>query len=581
MPMNSVLLFLSSSLGQFLILLGGFFLLSVLAPAPVNHFFGVMESSLARFARHSTLAAWLLFLSVIAIRLAALPVLRTPVPGIHDEFSYLLMGDTFAHGRLANPPHSMWLSFETFHVNWFPTYSSKYPPAQGAILALGEILGHPWIGVLLSCAAMCAVIFWMLRAWMPPRWALLGACLAALKLGVASYWMNSYWGGAAGAIGGALVLGALGRILKRPRVRDSLLFAFGIAILANSRPYEGLLLSVPVAFVLLWWIAGNSKHTPKPSVRVNSVLLPILVVLALTAFAMGYYNYRLTGKALLTPYALNSRTYDATPLFFGGHPKPAIAYNNKQIADFYDGWERRSYGQPFKSALTFKLKSFRKEFLWAGAILLLPALPFLFRDRKMRLPITTLLIAIAGSSLVVWGYPHYIAPITCAIYGLIAQAIRHLRTMHGKTIRWGIALSRAVILLLVIDTISAAAHGECDPIGGACAGNLSRPIIDNFLQREPGHQLVLVRYATNHIVHNEWVYNAADVDNSKVVWARELDDAQNQKLLSYYRNRHIWVVEADPAFAVFDPKEALHFLKPYSSAAEYLKQSHDADAVTR
>ena len=153
----------------------------------------------------------------MAIRILLLPLLPVPTPGIHDEFSYLLMADTFAHGRLTNPPHPMWLSFETFHVNWFPTYSSMYPPAQGAALALGQVLGSPWIGVLISAAGMCAAVYWMLCAWIPVRWAFLGGVLTSLKLGLVSYWMNSYWGGAVAAIGGALVLGSVARLLKRAR----------------------------------------------------------------------------------------------------------------------------------------------------------------------------------------------------------------------------------------------------------------------------------------------------------------------------------------------------------------------------
>jgi hypothetical protein len=517
-------------------------------PGIGDAFFVRVEKTLSRFAKRKVLVVALTFVAVMALRLAVLPLLPVPIPGIHDEFSYLLMADTFAHGRLANPPHPMWVSFETFHVNWFPTYSSMYPPAQGFVLAIGQVLGHPWIGVLLSDAAMCAAILWMLQAWLPPRWALLGGAFAALNLGIASYWMNSYWGGAVAATGGALVLGALGRIRQRPTVARALWLGLGIAILANSRPYEGLLLSAPAAVWLLGWLVGKIRSRYSFPMRMRAVLAPLAIVLLLTFAFVGYYNWRLTGNAMVMPHVLNTRVYHSTPLFLWQHAKPELTYNNQQFEDFYNGWEREDYKTTWSDVIGVsaeKLARLGVELLWPGVFFLLPALPFAFRDRRIRLLVLAFAVCGAGVFLVIWSAPHYAAPLTCAIYVLLAQAVRHLRLVKWKSRPIGIALSRAVLVILTLETGINVGRRACDPMWWTCTGDPSRVYVQKQLEDLPGKHLLMVRYSEDHNIHDEWVYNGADIDGQRVVWARELTPEQNTKLFAYYQDRDVWLVEPD------------------------------------
>ena len=272
------------------------------------------------FAMRRFLAASSLSVVVFAATFLLSFAIPTPQPTIQDEFSNLLMADTFASGRLANPTHPLWIHFETVHVLSAPTYVSKYPPLPGLLLAFGQtVFKAPWIAVWLTMSLFCGVLCWALQGFLPPIWALLGAVIAALRIGIVSYWTQSYWGGTHAALAGALVIGALPRLLLNPSWRPAAIYACGLALLANGRPYEGVVLGIITAPVVLLACRRRAAHSGwKPLLR--QVLLPVVAVFAPTIIWMGYYNYRTTGDVLTPPYVLHESKYAVWSMFLFADP---------------------------------------------------------------------------------------------------------------------------------------------------------------------------------------------------------------------------------------------------------------------
>ena len=365
-----------------------------------------------------------------ALRLCLLPLFPVPQPFIHDEFSFLLAGDTFASGRITNPTHPMWRHFESFHITQYPTYMSMYFPVQGIVLALGkELAGNPWYGVCASAALMCSAMCWMLQGWLTPGFALLGGMIAVLRLGLFSYWVNGYYGGAAAAIGGLLVLGALPRIMRSARVKDALLMVLGAAILANSRPWEGLLVCVPALLALIWW-AATKPHEPARLLARRAVApLALLVLLALWT---GYYNYRVFGNPLTLPYQVNRATYASAPVFLWQSPRAEPTYRHAVMREFYSKWELQDF-EYARTPAGFVSRTAQKLgtvlFFFFGPALFAPLimLPWVLRKRRVRFLVAAGTVLAIGLSVNAWLFAHYVAPFVGGVYVILLTAIRHLR----------------------------------------------------------------------------------------------------------------------------------------------------------
>jgi hypothetical protein len=190
-----------------------------------------------------------------------------------------------------------------------------------------------------------------------------------------------------------------------------------------------------------------------------------------------------------------------------------------------------------------------------GMALLPPVimLPRVLRDRRLRFLVAAGAVFGAGLCMNAWLFPHYVAPFTCALYAILLQAMRHLRAWRPGRQPLGLAVVRiipVVCLILVglrlwsaplnlsIPRWPAMWYGT-EPLG------LPRARVLAELESYAGPQLAVVRYAPDHSPFDDWVYNAADIDKSRVVWAREMEAADNLALLRYFRDRRAWLVEPD------------------------------------
>jgi hypothetical protein len=516
-----------------------FAIAAVAAPRPVRRLLALVTSLLDRIARRRALAIGGCGALALAGSLAFAFLVKWPEPREHDEFSYLLAADTFAHGRLANPPHPMARFFETFHVLVEPTYASKYPPAQGLFLALGQFAGgHPIAGVWISAALMAAAICWMLYAFLPPRWALVGGLVAVAQLGVATYWTQSYWGGAVAALGGALVLGATGRILHGARVRDAILLATGVAILANSRPFEGLLAAVPCAIALCaWLIHGDPAARRRALAR---VVLPVAAVLVPVAAWMILYDVAVTGSPLRLPYAAYDEQFPLAPLFLWSRagPEPEYRYEViRQISEaLHEPHRLQQTMSGFLSEARGKLLAFWHFFVGPQlSIALVAALPQLARPR-LRLAAATVAAMLLAIFVETYYMHHYFAPMAGAIVLVLASGLRALAAWRPKKSPVGPAIAFGIVLAAFASIADPGRRPHAPP-----AEWRRSPVLAD-LERQGGRHLVVVRYGPRHVPNYEWVYNRADVDAAPVVWARD-QGAANKPLLDWYPDRRTWLLE--------------------------------------
>ncbi len=492
---------------------------------------------------------------VLVVRLALLPWWPVPRPSVYDEFSYLLQADTFAHGRLTNPPHPLWKFFESIYILQQPTYASKYPPGQALVMAAGQVvLGNPWFGVWLSCGALAAILCWALQGWFPARWALLGS-LIGLNLCLYSYWMNSYWGGAVAAIGGALAVGAWPRIVRAKRTGYAWMFGTGAVILLLTRPFEGFLLVAPAAVAL--WLRSRQAR----------VWIPIAAVGLAGMSFQAFYDYRVTGHPLRMPYQESFAQYESIPPLIVLPVQPRREFRHFDLEFLDSGWSRdlnakaRSWQLPgIRAGDLFRTASMISGHpLWL--LVLVVFAPVWLASPRMRLPLVWAGALLTGAAIELGFYVHYASPFTAVLLILLVQSLRAASMWASR--RMGKPSGRFVVLALMCSLVGPAGaldaiqiYRGLTPDQMKAVNSRKGELEDCLIKRFPGRHVIFVRYTGTQKPHAEWIYNLADIDRQPVVWAQDMG-SENGRLMRYYPGRSFWMFEPDT-----DPSHLTQYTQP-------------------
>jgi hypothetical protein len=544
-------------------------------------------------------------------------------PWVHDEFSYLLGADTFARGRLTNPTPPLPEFFESPHIIVVPSYNSKYPPGQALVLAAGQVLtGRPVAGVWLGCGLFAACLCWMLHAWTSRQWALSITILMAMTLGTSSYWAQSYWGGMLSGAGGALLFGGMRRVLRAPQIWPSVLMTLGVLILANTRPYEGLLASMVAILALGTWCVRNTQSNLSDKLKL--CVVPACIVLASGGIFMALYNRAVTGNAGTPPYALHQKQYfPRGPLLFSSPQNPE-RHPVTRLVEFYQtatisepgtrltsqiaentanrflGTLRTPFGiaigRPrlqysglfialtlltavwcFRSQLGILLGVFAAilvELLLAwyaaayfGVVALLVLTAWVVticmvsrRHQWTWFAIGGSFVVVFGGSVVMWWWPHYSAPVTPLLLAAVAITCQRVARRSGVAASGRVGLVVAALFAVHLLRI-AVAYGLPEPVTPT---NRSAPVkrrsdIVRRLHRQGGQHLVFVRYDEGVGQDDEWVYNAGDLKSAPVIFAHDLGDGRNPELTAAFPERSSWLLSISP--------QRVH-IEPYSSGSQ-------------
>jgi hypothetical protein len=362
--------------------------------------------------------------------------------------------------------------------------------------------------------------------------------------------------------------------------------------MANSRPLEGLLFSIPLVLSVLVILIKRIRGGRSTWRGTAQTLSPAVALLVLGAAWMMYYNWRGTGSATILPYQVNFQTYHISNPFLFQKPNPVPKYRHMSMRAAYVGWELPDLLKvkyDLSSILQKKVPSYYGFYIWPFALLIVPCALALWRN-EMRAVLLSVLFVSAGLFVQLWlPQPHYAAPAAGALILALLFTVRHFRNSPSAYAIWG---SRAVVAVLAVWMINPVAEALRNPFSispnlpGPGLANIppdplpleiQRASIESKLNALSGKQLIIVHYPYMYAPWVEWVFNDADLDQAHVLWARDMGYLENKELLNYYSDRQVWYTVRGDSAPVILPYD--QFMAPFKIAFENPARENDPPQV--
>jgi hypothetical protein len=253
------------------------------------------------------------------------------------------------------------------------------------------------------------------------------------------------------------------------------------------------------------------------------------------------------------PYMLHESQYANISPWLWVAPRPMPVYRHAIFAQLYAEWLVPMYDAQH-TLKGFLLGAFEKVAQLSKLLAEKSLLPILVAvgiwpgargGRGRWIAIVAIVACLAVSMSLLGVIVHYASPFLPLVILLGMIGLRRItrwlaKSTHSWIRQWG-GLTVVGLLFLSLATLTTyrvfVSGRQRDDIAGKARAELTAA-----LAAEPGDDLIVVRYLGQHNVHDEWVYNWADIDGSAIVWAHDMGPTENRRLLEHFAARRKWLL---------------------------------------